>query len=121
MVQINNLVSNRNCHQGVSRSTITGSKFPVVSHDFPVIFQVFRNIHEYANEVIYIYEHLRTLDERNCQIASLMIHNSIQYTPVMILGRNQLIYWSFRRFSHILKFSLIFMNIQIRTFAYLTM
>ena len=38
-------------------STITGSKFLVVSHDFPVVFQVFRNIHEYANEVIYIYEH----------------------------------------------------------------
>ena len=47
-------------------------------------------------------------------------YNNIQYTPVMFWGRKQLVYKSFLRFSNILKFSLIFMNIQIIKFAYLT-
>ena len=41
---------------------MTGSKFPVViyfflSNDFPVILQVFIHIHEYANEMFFIFGH----------------------------------------------------------------
>ena len=73
---MHNLASIRNCHRGERYDLLPpGSFFLVItyfllSNDFPVIFQVYMNIHDYANEIIFI---LGPLDERTCQIVSRMI------------------------------------------------
>ena len=58
---MNNLASIRHCHRGKGRSNYpqAPSSWPLLTfffpiNDFPVIFRDFINIHEYANEMIFI-------------------------------------------------------------------
>ena len=60
VVPKNNLASNRNCHRGERKVLLSPwSYFLVIAYfllfnDFPIIFQVYMNIHDYANEIILI-------------------------------------------------------------------
>ena len=59
---MNNLASIRNYHRGVRyiyyhRGQFSRRCLLLFSNDFPVIFQVFINIHEHANEIFCIYDH----------------------------------------------------------------
>ena len=60
MVPMNNLASIRHCHRVevghiIPRVLVPGHLLLfILSNDFPVIFRVFINIHEYANEMIFI-------------------------------------------------------------------
>ena len=55
VVPMNYLVSTRNCHRDERTWVlVSGQYIFLLSNDFPVNFQVFINIHEYANKIIYI-------------------------------------------------------------------
>ena len=56
VVPMNYLVSTRNCHRDERTWVlVSGHYIFLLSNDFPVNFQVFINIHEYAKKIIYIY------------------------------------------------------------------
>ena len=79
------------------------------------MFEVFINIHEYANEIIFILDHwMKGLIKSYHWCVSMMILNHTAMVVGLWFGAEDCYLLCFYEFTSFVRFLLIFMNMQIR-------